>query len=98
MPSTRSGTDRGYGPDHERERERWAPIVTSGTALCTNPHCTRPTRLIGPNEPWDLGHTEDRTSYRGPEHAACNRAEGGRNGAAVVNARRLMTIRAWGQR
>lgn len=94
----RSTTERGYGADHRRERERWTPIVASGTAQCTNPICSQPTRRIRPDEPWDLGHDDDRSKYRGPEHRACNRAEGGRNGAAVVNTNSRTTIRAWGSR
>jgi hypothetical protein len=94
----RNRGERGYGADHDAERRRWRPVVASGAAQCANPVCLRPNRLIHPSEPWDLGHDDDRSTYRGPEHRACNRGEGGRNGAAVVNARKQMTIRAWGSR
>ncbi|KZE90634.1 hypothetical protein AVP41_00153 [Microbacterium sp. TNHR37B] len=66
---------RGYNGNHDRLRAEWAPIVAAGTVRCANPTCGRPIR---PGQAWDLGHTEDRTAYRGPEHAACNRSEGGR--------------------
>ena len=94
----RSRHERGYDAAHDHERERWAPIVASGAAQCANPICLRPTRTIYPHEPWDLGHTEDRSGWRGPEHRACNRAEGGRKGSATTNPRNRMTIRRWGDR
>lgn len=66
---------RGYDAEHDRLRAEWAPAVATGTVRCANPRCGR---LISPSAVWDLGHTEDRRSYRGPEHAKCNRSEGGR--------------------
>ena len=83
-------SERGYGPAHQRERERWRPIVEAGHA-----HCARCKRPIPPDGPWDLGHTDDRTSYQGPEHRRCNRSSGGRNGARATNTRRHMTRRDW---
>ena len=71
-------TERGYGPEHRAERQRWAPAVERGEVDCHNPVCIEPTRRIAPGTPWDLGHTPDRTAWRGPEHARCNRAEAGR--------------------
>lgn len=70
---------RGYDAAHDRARTAWAPRVATGTVRCASPHCLRPhDPLIHPGEAWDLGHTEDRTAYRGPEHERCNRSEGGR--------------------
>ena len=98
MPTIGSTSERGYGADHRHERERWARVVATGTAQCANPVCLRPNRRIAPDEPWDLGHDDDRGKWRGAEHRACNRSEGGRNGAVVANARNATTIRAWGSR
>lgn len=77
-------TSRGYGATHQREREAWAhgtggrPSVDRGEAHCHARVCLMPTRRIRPGEPWDLGHTPDRTAWTGPEHRRCNRADGGR--------------------
>lgn len=71
---------RGYGWRHQQLREHWAPKVRAGLVDCAR--CARP---ILPGSAWDLGHTDDRTAYRGPEHAHCNRSAGGRNGAAATN-------------
>ena len=59
---------RGYDTAHERERERWQPYVEAGIVACSK--CGR---LIQPGTPWDLGHNDQRTTWTGPEHAACNR-------------------------
>lgn len=66
---------RGYGREHTELRAKWAPLVATGLV-----QCWRCLLLIPANEPWDLGHDdEDRTKYRGPEHAyKCNRAAAGR--------------------
>ena len=93
----RSSTAKGYGADHRAARDYWQAIVEAGRATCANPQCSDPGgRTIRPGEPWDLGHTADRSGYRGPEHQACNRAEGARvanKGRAAAN---RMTIRNWG--
>lgn len=90
MPPTRSTTARGYGTNHQAERRRWEPVVAAGNATCAR--CHQP---ITPDEPWDLGHTDDRTAWTGPECIPCNRGAGGRNGARVTNAKRTTTRRDW---
>jgi hypothetical protein len=62
-------SQRGYGSQHQRLREQVSAVVRSGNAICWR--CQQP---IDPTAAWDLGHDTDRTKYRGPEHAACNRA------------------------
>lgn len=80
---------RGYGAAHKRERARWAPKVDAGLVNCAR--CGQP---LEPGRPWDLGHNDDRKTYRGPEHPnSCNRRAGGANGAAVTNAMRRKTVR-----
>lgn len=83
-PKTRA---RGYGSDHDRERRRWVPKVDAGLVNCAR--CHQP---IEPGRPWDLGHTEDRTGWQGPEHVVCSRRAGARNGALVRNADRRRTV------
>jgi hypothetical protein len=79
---------RGYDRKHEAERKRWAPKVGAGLVDCAR--CRQP---IEPGRPWDLGHTDDRSAWTGPEHSHCNRQAGGRNGALVSNASRRKTVR-----
>jgi hypothetical protein len=65
---------RGYDAKHYKARSRVAPLVATGQVKCW-----RCGELINPAEPWDYGHDDlDRTVYRGPEHAACNRATASR--------------------
>lgn len=86
--SPRSTTARGYGTSHQAERDRWAPLVAAGDV-----NCARCGNELDPEEPWDLGHSDDRTAYNGPEHVSCNRSAGGRNGARAANAKRQTTVR-----
>lgn len=58
---------RGYGRAHELERERWRPKVERCEV-----NCARCQMLILPSQAWALDHTDDRTGYLGPSHAACN--------------------------
>ena len=85
--ATRQGTTaRGYGSQHQAERKRWEPIVEAGEATCAR--CHKP---LAPNEPFDLGHNDDRTEWTGPEHVKCNRSAGAKN----ANAARMTTTRDW---
>jgi hypothetical protein len=63
----KTGT-RGYGQHHQTLRAQIAPQVAAGVVNCAR--CGKPIR---PGEPWDLDHTDDRTSYLGPSHRRCNR-------------------------
>jgi hypothetical protein len=59
-----------YPHSHQQLRKREARRVEDGGVLCW-----RCGIGIDPGTPWDLGHDDDdRTIYRGPEHAKCNRA------------------------
>lgn len=73
--SGRTTGQRGYGYAHKRERAKWKPRVERAETSCAK--CGQ---LIDPGEPWDLGHTDDRTGWTGPEHADCNRRDGARRG------------------
>lgn len=86
MASRLSGHARGYDRAHQAERARWEPKVDAGLVDCAR--CGEP---IVPGRSWDLGHTDDRADWTGPEHSRCNRAAGGRNGALVTNAQRDVT-------
>jgi hypothetical protein len=98
MAATKSNTTaRGYGTKHQELREQWRPKVEAGLVDCHADVCIEPVRAIAPHAEWDLGHTPDRTRWTGPEHMRCNRAEGGRRGAAVTNGQRsaLRHSRTW---
>ena len=85
-----STTARGYGAAHKAERKRLAPTVAKGQTPCA-----RCGQLIEVGEPWDLGHTDDRTGWTGPEHADCNRAAGARTRNARARARKQVDERPW---
>lgn len=88
MPRQGSTPDRGYGIAHKRQRAAWEPKVKRGDV-----RCARCGERITLDQAWDLGHSDDRTVWTGPEHATCNR----RAGAAVGNAARkgLKHSRVW---
>ena len=65
-------TQRGYGGTHQAERARWKAILRTREVPCAR--CGNPIR---PGAPFDLGHTDDRAAWIGPEHPECNRSAGG---------------------
>lgn len=80
MPRKGSTRERGYGGPHRALRAWWATRVNRGKVACAR--CHRPIRS---GEPWDLGHDDaNRTRYRGPEHATCNRSAGGQQRGRVT--------------
>ena len=85
----KSTTERGYGTAHQKTRARWARRLRQlGVMQC-------PT-LIHHGDRWDLGHTDDRTGYLGPQCIPCNRGAGGRNGARKTNEKTKTITRTWG--
>lgn len=69
---------RGYGADHRRRRRQLAAQLAAGQTLA----CARCGRPITAADSWHLDHADqDRGSYLGPSHAACNAAAGGRAAA-----------------
>ena len=58
---------------HDHLRKRWARQVAAGGVCCAR--CGLP---IGPEDAFDLDHTQDRSGYLGVSHRYCNRSAGGR--------------------
>lgn len=77
--------DPKYGRAHDVERAKWKPLVDAGRVACW-----RCRRLIPPGAPWDLGHNDAGTGYLGPEHARCNRQDGGRKRHRMRAPKRLV--------
>jgi hypothetical protein len=74
-------------------REIVAKSVEAGEA-----YCARCRRLIAPGTPWDLGHSDDRLTWTGPEHSSCNRSAAARRGNKARRDQRqarLRTSREW---
>lgn len=83
-------TERGYGVEHQAERRRWQTKLDAGETI----PCARCGTPINPDPTaWDLGHTDDRTAWTGPECVHCNRSAGAQ---AKQRADRT-TRREWGQ-
>jgi hypothetical protein len=80
-----------YDVCHRRTRARLDPVVSAGGSVCCL--CGKG---IDAGTPWDLAHSDDRTRWLGPSHAACNRGDAGRKTARLrweQGVRR--TSRAW---
>ncbi len=102
-PANRRSTTvaQGYGAEHAAERKRWQDRLAEGAVAqcaCTRADCPhhdsdRCPTLITASSTWDLGHTDDRTGWAGPECVPCNRSAGARNSRASQSD--PMTMRAW---
>jgi hypothetical protein len=80
MTNRGNTTARGYGHEHQKWhqklRKQVAALIAAGGAVCW-----RCGRGILPGMKWDLGHDDnDRSIYRGPEHARCNRSSAASRG------------------
>ena len=65
---------RGYGTTHRQLRAGYAARLARGeTFTCAK--CGQP---VTNGMTWHLGHTDDRTTWTGPEHDHCNLADAGR--------------------
>lgn len=96
-PSTAA---RGYGAEHREQRKRWQILLDKGhttPCACTHADCPHHSGacsvLITASTPWDLGHTDDRRDWTGPECIPCNRSAGARNSRA--SQQNPMTVRGW---
>lgn len=65
-----SPTARGYGTQHRALRDTYLPALPSGTVRCV-------TCGVVLTDTLDLGHTDDRRGYLGPQCPRCNRGAGG---------------------
>ena len=73
-----SSTARGYDAAHRHLRRAWeARLATGETHICAK--CGQPVTAA---DQWDLGHTDNRQSWTGPEHRSCNRDDGQRKATA----------------
>lgn len=66
---------RGLGTAHQQRRAVLDRIVKAGRTRCVL--CGQ---LIERGQHWDLDHKPDRSGYRGPAHAHCNRRDGALRG------------------
>lgn len=68
-----TAAERGYDTNHRRIRAWWQAKIDSGT-IVTCWRCRK--RILGRR--WHLGHSDDRTEYRGPECEPCNLSAAGK--------------------
>lgn len=75
-----SSTARGYDAAHRHLRRAWGVRLATGeTHTCAK--CGQPVTAA---DQWDLGHTDNRQSWTGPEHRSCNRKDGQHKAAASI--------------
>lgn len=86
----RKTAERGYGGEHQAERERLRPSVEAGQAWCCEDVCLEErdgnSRWIAPDSEWHLAHGAGQQGYKGPAHARCNLSEVARRTIAVPRA------------
>lgn len=103
MRTMASRTARGYGVAHIKARERYARLIENEGPVrcaCTRADCTRHDELQCPvmldnDMDWDLGHTDDRTAWTGPECVPCNRGAGARRATQVRMQAQKLVKRDW---
>lgn len=71
-----TATQRGYGTKHTNERAKWARIIARTSVPCAR--CHSPIPAGSPSAAWQLGHTDDRRTWTGPEHTLCNLSAAGK--------------------
>ena len=68
-----TAAERGYGPEFAKLRRAYAKRIAAGETIpCWRCH----KRILGRR--WHLGHSDDRTEYRGPECEPCNLSAAGK--------------------
>ena len=77
-PRKISTSQRGYGSRHQQLRRQLSALVAPGDFPCAR--CGEP---ILKGQAWDLDHSDDRGTYLGPSHAACNRGAPSRKRTSV---------------
>jgi hypothetical protein len=92
----RRGTtaQRGYAGLHQAEQKRRLALWRPGDpcARCGHPMWQRWMIVKGRRvSAIHLGHTDDRTAYRGLEHAHCNLSDGATRGNRMRGQRRAIT-------
>lgn len=68
-----------------------AQLERDGSALCAQPVCVKPSRLILPGMRWCAGHDDTGTRYIGLVHEQCNR----RDGSVRARARQTASHLRW---
>ena len=74
-----SAWSRGYNAAHRALRKQWQDRISRGEPVFCARGCGK--QITGTE--WDLGHTDDRSTWTGPECRPCNRAHGGRKALAA---------------